>query len=301
MKIFKKDRGFTLIELLVVISIIGLLSSIILVALSGARDKGRIGAGQLFEGSVYHGIGDTAVGRWTFDDVIGGGTSALDTSGNNLTATISRTYGGAVPSTDIPNGSGKSLFFNNNVLNEGDSACVSNAQQTLLQLANTGTIVAWIKADPNQLAAAYNYNSTIIAAKTSYGATSPDYGLFLYGPLHSNARQLAVKTGSGESFVYSGPALNDNKWHYVAFSFNSNSGKSSYLYIDGNIAKTFSYVNPIDVANNKIFCIGASANDGNYGFQGYIDNVAVYANIITAEGMHRLYTLGAAEHGIALK
>lgn len=37
----KLDKGFTLIELMVVISIIGLLSSITLASLSGARSKGR--------------------------------------------------------------------------------------------------------------------------------------------------------------------------------------------------------------------------------------------------------------------
>ena len=101
------SKGFTLVELLVVISIIGLLSSTVLVALSGARDKGKITKLIVQDQTMYNAMGDTATGIWNFDE---NGTTINDISGNSNTGI----YTGAVWTTNSTyNNTGSALSFNN--------------------------------------------------------------------------------------------------------------------------------------------------------------------------------------------
>src|SRR3989344_3352365 len=70
-------KGFTLIELLVVIAVIGLLSGIVLVNLSGTREKASLAKAESFASSLDHSLGAYAVGIWDFDG------NAQDRSGYN--------------------------------------------------------------------------------------------------------------------------------------------------------------------------------------------------------------------------
>ncbi|MCX6760237.1 MAG: type II secretion system protein, partial [Candidatus Nealsonbacteria bacterium] len=89
-----KKNAFTLIELLVVISIIGLLASIVLVSLSGARESARIAALKQFSASIYHALGANIIGYWSFED----NCDDISGNGNNCSS------GGPAYSSDQING-----------------------------------------------------------------------------------------------------------------------------------------------------------------------------------------------------
>ena len=63
-----QNKAFTLLELLVVITIIGILSSIVIVSMSGSADSASIAKGKAYAQQVQALLGHEARGMWDFDE-----------------------------------------------------------------------------------------------------------------------------------------------------------------------------------------------------------------------------------------
>ncbi len=218
------SRGFTLIELMVVISIIGLLSSIMMASLKGARDKANISAGLQYEGFVQRTRGDRAIVFWNFNE--GTGPTVNDKSGfNNTPSPI------ATPkvwwSTDGPaSGKGGSVAL------DGSSGAhmfkALPASQATLSTRGF-TFMAWIKPTTNTTGAIMGRYLTHMARNAS-GSVS--FQIF--------CSPLTCESVAGWSKTTTTGVTPINQWTHVAGVYTAD----GRLQIHINGKRLVDYVNP---------------------------------------------------------
>jgi len=268
----KFKRSFTLIELLVVIAIIGLLSSVILVNLSGPRQKAKITKALEFSQSVQHAIGNEAVGVWNFDDC-----SAKDLSGYKNDGTIN----GAVCVDDTPykvvgSGQGKNALS----FDGGDDYVDAGNGASLNFGTGDFTVEFWFK---ESVVIGWDW----LLSKQKIG----DLNTVFVIALHTEDNILRVGLGPWFTDVISNqPSISKLTWHHLIVKRGSGTVSA---YIDGVIYGT-SGSSSYDM-NNFTGNLLIGKYSTSY-FNGLIDNVHIYSTALSVYEIQQHYLAGLEKH-----
>ncbi len=265
-----KSKGFTLIELLVVISIVSLLSSIILAALSNARSQASFTAGLDFADHNYQTSGADAYAYYDFNTGIG--TNIPDTSNNNRVLTPNS--GSFTFSASTPTQTGKSFVSSNTV-----GSNVYGVTSTLSP-AITGsnyTLSAWINLQNASCSKPYCF-----IAQVGQNPSTAQYAVTIYW----NGTNLSCYSDALGSYILSFNApINLNTWTHVACSVAYTSGSNATMttYINGK--QTNIGTNTYTATSMKVDHISVGGDFANSslgpGIGGLIDDVAFYSHSIT--------------------
>jgi prepilin-type N-terminal cleavage/methylation domain-containing protein len=212
------NKAFTLLELLVVITIIGILTSIVVVSMSGSTDSATIAKGKSYAQQVHALLGSEAVLDLNFNenafDTCPDGKDTCDASGYNNNGTIS---GAVYVSSPVD---GYALSFDG-----VDDYVDLPANSTSLQLGNTGTITAWVKAN--------SFSQSINIIYTSTGNLDVDKAPYIY--CGADGKLVAKLGGTTQQTIISDIYLSVEQWYFILFKWD---GSNVWLYANDSIYTT---------------------------------------------------------------
>ena len=290
----QKFSGFTIIELLLVISIIGLLSSTVMVSLKGVKQNAKIASAKQFSGSLKNALGAYIIGEWNFND----GT-INDSSGNGLN------FSGLNYTINNDGIEKKSVTLNNGYIASGVSAACSAGRCNV----HSGSLTydGWFK--PINIAPCNTNVAIHLSASTTTWTTNPidynwdigywtsagwvgfvtrDLGGGVYDPCYIGFAPLNL---SGDEI----PIM--NQWNHVAFTYQAITGELS-IYLNGKRLK-----NPVQCGSGNVairnFYLTVASNYSTFGnYCAAIDEIRIYDSPLNLSQIQQNYAQGLIKLGI---
>ncbi len=257
----KREKSFTLIELLVVIAILGLLSSFVLVAMRGSREKAEVAKLLQYSSSIKHVLGADVILELNFEGAEDDGV-VDDSSGYDNTCSID---GNENYEDNSISELGKSFSFDGSTLIKVDN---------LSGLTDSVTVEFWFNPSAlnnNDLLVFYEFNCSLS---------------YLNG-------ELVFATSKG-SVVSSFSNLNE--WSHIVGTFNKGETK---LFINTEEKASGSFDSySFQVANLDI---GGYRWGAGYEIDGKMDNLRIYSKALSSAEIKKHYVEKAKEKGIAVK
>ncbi len=274
------SKAFTLIELLVVISVIGLLSSIVLAGMEGAKEQAEQKKAIEFSHAVRVSLGADLIGEWRLND--GAGNSAVDSSGYGNDGDWSGTGVGGTHWTTDGMYDGAGLF-------NGTDDYVITPNMVSRFSDETVTIGVWFKAS----------GAGVIVSELGQASINSGW--------HDSQIEI-LSTGEvrvrvwGLSSVSLG-IVDFEIWNYAVLRYDKKTqnfdgflnGVESSGDVNGDRAA------PWEAGYGLYYAFG-SVDSTNLGsgayFNGIIDELQIFNQSLSSAEIQQRYSQGADEHGI---
>ncbi len=283
------QNSFTLIELLVVISILGLLSSLVLLSLQGAKDQADISKAMESSHVTRVTLGINLVGEWRLDE--GLGIDVKDSSGYDNHGILGN--GLCTP------GNGTCPAWANGVFNkalefDGIDDYVSCGEDKNLDISEEITVSGWyyLFSDPN-----VDGNNTyrgMVRKGSNYRVLLEENREVSCSVYIGTVRQKVDSLNCGGNYL-----MPIGQWQYVVFTYDGAIGNGR-IYLNGELETSCNYaVGNFDLNNDSVI-IG---RDGSTipTWPGIIDEIQIYDRILSTTEIQQQYVQGAIEHGVVLK
>jgi hypothetical protein len=150
-----------------------------------------------------------------------------------------------------------------------------------------GTVTFWMRSAGTDPSAAGGTGAALFCRPT--GAVGFDFVLLQTDGSPGN---LFFLDPNNNSAPLTTQGVSDNKWHFVALSFDGSAAGSTFVYIDGQLGVSNANLGPYSFTIGQPLEIGYSSDPSWRDYNGLLDDVRYYNTNLTSNQISTIYTTG---------